>query len=312
MADSKERDRHRRSAPHEAGLARLAAALDGGAPRVVRRLGGGLGSATHLVALGDRRVVLKRYPVDSDVPALEWECLVFARDAGFPAPAPLALDQQGEWFGSPSLAIEVVPGRPDLAPTDVGRYADEVASALARIHAAQTSAAGGALLRPHAVDAWTAPDRVPDGLVARAVAQRVVDTIVEWMPRAERGASVISHGDFHPGNLLWSQGRLTGVVDWSHARVGPRWWELAYFRMELAVLVDGLAADSFLERYETLAGVASPHQAVWDLVCLYNGHRWGHLWLTGYREQGRRDLTIDMMRRRLTRLARHALAALGA
>jgi len=309
-AGETERERHRRSRPSADGLARLAAALDAGAPRLVRRLGGGLGSATHLVALGDKRVVLKRYPAGSDLPALEWECLAFATKFGLLSPEPLALDQAGEWFGSPSLAIEVMPGRPDLAPRGVAAYVNDVAAALARIHSSPASGAMGALLRPHAVDRWTAPDPVPPGLITRSVASRVVAEVVDRLPHADRGGAVFCHGDFHPGNLLWQRGRLSAVIDWSHSRLGPRWWELAYFRMELAVLVDARAADALLARYELLAGKTSPDQPVWDLICLYNGHRWGHTWLDGYREQGRRDLTLETMRRRLTRLARRALAAL--
>ena len=55
-----------------------------------------------------------------------------------------------------------------------------------------------------------------------------------------------------------------------------------------------------LKSYEAKVGVESSQQAVWDLLCLYNGHRWGHLWLIGYQEQGRRDLTLETLRRRLT------------
>jgi aminoglycoside phosphotransferase (APT) family kinase protein len=104
---------------------------------------------------------------------------------------------------------------------------------------------------------------------------------------------------------------LSGVIDWSHTRLGPRWWEVAYFRVELAALVDRRAADSLLRGYERSVGRSSPDQPVWDLVCLYNGHRWGALWWKGYREQGRRDLPLARMGDRLTRLARQSLASLG-
>ena len=281
----------------------------------MRRLGGGLGSATHLLTAGDgRRLVLKRYPAGRDLPSLEWACLVFVHGHRLPAPEPLALDQEGDWFGTPSLAISVVPGRPWLAPDDVARYVDDVVDALARIHATSVGDASGALLRAHAADAWVPPeDGVPAGLLGPALAERVVAAITEHVATADRGGNpVLNHGDFHPGNLLWRRGRLSGVVDWSHARVGPRWWELAYFRMELGVLTDQRAVTRVLQRYEAAVGVRSGDQPVWDLVCLYNGHRWGAYWLAGYREQGRRDLTLDTMRRRLDRLARRALADLGA
>jgi aminoglycoside phosphotransferase (APT) family kinase protein len=311
MAPWSDHDRHRRSRPSPEGLAELGAAMGSDTPRVLRRLGGGLGSATHLLALGDRRVVLKRYRVGSEVPAVEWEGLLFARDAGLLAPKPVAVDQDGRWFGSPALVMEAASGRPDLAPKDRKVCVEEVATTLAAIHAADTTSATGALLRPPSADGWTAPDEVPDGLISRPVAERVLDTVSSTLRRAEAGGTVLQHGDFHPGNLLWKRGRLSAVVDWSHTRLGPRWWEVAYFRIELAVLTDVRAADQFLRRYEAEVGAVSPDQDVWDLLCLSNGHRWGHLWLLGYQEQGRRDLTIDTMRRRLTGLAKRSLASLG-
>jgi len=32
------------------------------------------------------------------------------------------------------------------------------------------------------------------------------------------------HRDFHPGNVLWSRGRASGVVDWANACKGPAGW----------------------------------------------------------------------------------------
>jgi aminoglycoside phosphotransferase (APT) family kinase protein len=303
-------DRHRRSRPTEEGLRRLGAALGGEPPHVIRRLGGGLGSATHLLGSGARRLVLKRYPPGSDAPALEWEGLTFAHGAHLPAPEPVALDQDGAWFGSPSLVMVAARGRPDLSPSDRRRYVEEVAFTMASLHATDTTDARGALLRPPSAERWTAPDDVPEGLLSRPLAGRVIETLAARLARADGGATVLHHGDLHPGNLLWHGGRLSAVVDWSSTRLGPRWWEVAYFRMEAAVLLDARAADRLLACYEAEVGADSTDQPVWDLLCLYNGHRWGHLWLRGYQEQGRRDLTLATMRRRLDRLARRALAAL--
>ena len=310
MAPWLDHDRHRRSRPPSEGLAKVGQALGGDAPVVVRRLGGGLGSATHLLQAGDRRLVLKRYPPGSDVPALEWQGLAFAQNAKLKAPAPLALDQAGSWFGSPALLMEAAPGHADVAPRHRIAFVEDVASTMAAIHAADATGASGALLRPHSVDDWEPPDEIPEGLLSRPLAGSVIDALRKSFADAERGGVVVNHGDFHPGNVLWRRHRLTAVVDWSGTRLGPRWWEVAYFRMEAAVLTDVRVADLLLREYEAIVGFGSPDQAIWDLLCLYNGHRWGHLWLVGYREQGRRDLTTEVLKRRLTRLATRALASL--
>ena len=310
MAPWVDHDRHRRSRPSSEGLAKLWQVIGGDAPVVVRRLGGGLGSATHLLRAGDRRLVLKRYPPGSDVPALEWQGLVFAQSAELKSPAPLALDQEGAWFGSPALLMEAVQGHADVAPKDRKAFVEDVASAMAAIHGADATEASDALLRAHSVDRWEPPKAIPEGLLARPLAGRVIDALRESLADAGSGGIVVNHGDLHPGNVLWHRNRLTAIVDWSGTRLGPRWWEVAYFRIEAAVLTDVRVADSLLREYEKLVGLASPDQSVWDLLCIFNGHQWGHLWLLGYREQGRSDLTPEVMQRRLTRLATRALASL--
>ena len=40
-----------------------------------------------------------------------------------------------------------------------------------------------------------------------------------WPTVARRPATLL-HDDYHPGNVLWSRGRLTSVVDWTGAGFG--------------------------------------------------------------------------------------------
>lgn len=125
--------------------------------------------------------MLKRYPVGSEVPAAEWEGLRFANDAGLMSPRPLALDASGEWFGSPALVIDAIPGRPDVAPRDANAYVNDVATAMANIHATSVVNAEGVLLRSHSVDRWTAPTTSRTGSSA-------VQSHGGWSPPSETGS----------------------------------------------------------------------------------------------------------------------------
>jgi aminoglycoside phosphotransferase (APT) family kinase protein len=55
---------------------------------------------------------------------------------------------------------------------------------------------------------------------------------------------VLIHRDFHPGNLLWSSGAISGVVDWGNACVGPAAFDLAHYRVNLATLFGPEVADA--------------------------------------------------------------------
>ncbi len=62
------------------------------------------------------------------------------------------------------------------------------------------------------------------------------------------------HRDFHPGNLLWSRRRLTGIVDWAAACRGPIGCDIAHCRANLRDLADPVTADRFVSIYSSLTG----------------------------------------------------------
>jgi hypothetical protein len=49
-----------------------------------------------------------------------------------------------------------------------------------------------------------------------------------WRVTTDEPADVICHNDFAPYNLVFRDGRLTGVIDWDFASPGPRAWDLGY------------------------------------------------------------------------------------
>jgi hypothetical protein len=49
-----------------------------------------------------------------------------------------------------------------------------------------------------------------------------------WQSPTKVPAEVICHNDFAPHNLVFADGRLTGVIDVDMASPGPRIWDLAY------------------------------------------------------------------------------------
>ncbi len=62
------------------------------------------------------------------------------------------------------------------------------------------------------------------------------------------------HRDFHPGNVLWSKGRSTGVVDWANACRGPWGCDVAHCRAQLILQAGTDAADRFLAVEQSLTG----------------------------------------------------------
>ena len=297
-------DFNRASRPSPEGLGRFADAVGAKSrPRVLRRLRGGLGASTHVIAIDDDRLVLKRYPAGAMVER-EWLAMDIAFRHGLPAPRPVAVDTDGAWFGQPAIAMAVLPGRAMLDPTDRDGYARQVADALAAIHELPLESIPKALSRPHGIDTLDLAAIPAEGHLTHATVERIAACLDRLLPSMTVETRAFNHGDFHPGNLVWHNRRLTGVVDWSNARPGPRWSELAYFRVELAVVVDVRLAKQVLAKYEARTGHRSPVQPAWDLLHVLSGHTWMQSWLEAYREQGRPDLDVSAWQ--------NAIAPLGA
>ena len=225
------------------------------------------------------------------------------------APRPLLADPAGDLIGEPLVVMSRLPGRP-LLPTRMDpAWSTEFARALARVHG-------------------IAAERMPrgfrdDGSVADRLARIVAqggevrdplwDLIVEAIaPVAERIASdrrTLTHADFWSGNTLWEHGRLTGIVDWSGARIGDPAQDVAYARGDLNIVLGPEAADDLVERYRALAGPVN-ELALWDLLTSLPAVRWLPDWIPGYHELGLTQVTLERARGRLEAFVEAAIGRL--
>lgn len=301
---------HQLSRPSRDGLAAVVREI---APRStvahVRRLGGGLSTATHIVELRSRSgsttaVVLKRYRHDDPESATEeWSRLRFVRRADVPTPEPIALDRAGDWFGTPALVMSRLPGRSYVVPTDLDDYLGQLAEVQLAIQDTSLARAPAAVRRPR-VAAELKPH---EELRRTTTVERAMRVIRSERAAALRADVCFGHGDLHPGNTVWSRRRLVGIADWRHSGLAPRAWEVAYTRVDLAVLLGPAAADRFLGHYRDRFGGELEYLAVWDLEQGLAAMRWCHYWALAYREQGRRDLTDPLAKRRARTFVKRVL-----
>jgi aminoglycoside phosphotransferase (APT) family kinase protein len=227
-----------------------------------------------------RRVVVKLYRDGDGTAPLEWSGLEFAQRVTVPVPEPIAADLESLWFGRPAVVMSRLPGRPDLTPKDVDSWVGALAQALTELHETALDAAAGALTRPPRAETW----RPPAGEHAPLTA-RTVSAVRARLPSLS-SERVFTHGDFHPGNVLWNRGRISGVVDWNGARLDAPWCELAYCRTEVCLLLGPDVADRLADAYSDIVGGTSDELAVYDLICVLNTRRYLPESLDAYREQG--------------------------
>lgn len=302
---------HLHSSPSADGLAAMCEVVQpGGTVTRVRRIGGGLSGSTHAIDIrardGElRRLVLKRYRAGDANIEREWHGLWAATALDVPSPEPVALDADGSWFGASALVMSRLPGRSEVNQLHADRFLAQSAAALARIHRAPADPTLNVTIGPQPAHIWASPSRP-----ARNAMLRRAHQTVERLCDIESEA-VLIHGDFYSGNLVWSRGRLTGVVDWRSIGRGPREWDLANARTDLVILSGWRAADRMRRYYETEAARPVRVLPAWDLYCGVMGIENYRAWLVAYREQGLIGLSPRQVRTRLLVFVGRALATLS-
>jgi aminoglycoside phosphotransferase (APT) family kinase protein len=244
-----------RSRPPRPALDWAGAAV-GGRVTAARALRGGTASAVHLLTVTGnetRRVVLRRYVrpelnlEEPDMAQHEARALAFAAQLDVPTPELLAADTRGEEAGTPAVLMSWLPGSVRWWPPNPDRWLAGLAALLPVIHAAPLPPPGTI---PPFAPYRQASYQPPAWARWPRVWERAVEICHQPTPA---GAHVFLHRDFHPGNVLWQRGIVTGVVDWPNASTGPPSADVGHCRANLFPYGPA-AVTRFTRAWEDLTG----------------------------------------------------------
>lgn len=278
-----------------------------------RPLSGATSSVLHALVVttpgGRLDLVLRRYlneqwlADEPDVARHEAANLEKVRAAALPTPELIACDADGRHCGAPAILMTRLPGRVALRPSDRTRWLYGLAAALPPLHAVDATDYPWRYAPYNDVTTLTPPawSRYP------ALWQRTLE-IVNGPPPPTRSCFI--HRDYHPVNVLWHNGRVSGIVDWPNACGGPAGIDVAWCRANLAGMAGLAAADAFLRAYEDVAGATAAYHPFWDLMVIIEilpgppdvYPPWVTLGLTG--------LTAQLMRERHDAYLRSVMARL--
>jgi aminoglycoside phosphotransferase (APT) family kinase protein len=281
-----------RSRPPAAALEWAAAAFGPNA-RVLhaRSRPGGTSSAIHVVTVDDghgerHHAVLRRY-VRPDVMheasaevAIEAAALRLLAASSLPTPRLIAADHSGEAAGVPAVLMSLLPGRIEWAPSParLEPFLERLAGPLLAIgEVTVPTNAPIPAYRPYELGRTLGPppwSRLP---------RRVWDTAVALY----QGAPPLPdrrfiHRDYHPGNVLWRRGAVSGVVDWQHASLGALEADVGHCRANLHGHFSAAVADRFLRIWQAISGRTDYHP-YWDVAVV----------LTAPGSYGPPDATLD-------------------
>ena len=241
--------------------------MPGRALNQVHRLPGSTSASVYrLNFVGGFNVVLRQFDVfpdwlerEPDLALHEARSLERAEQSGLLTPKLIAYDETGAEAGFPSVLMTHLPGSVELNPPDFPAWIDQMAAALARIHRVSPANFGWSYapytdLATLQIPAWSG---VPQAW-ARAT-QLVQGPRPTFEPR-------FIHRDFHPVNVLWLGGHISGVVDWVNACQGPVGADVAHCRVNLAQMYGVQAADAFRDAYAQRTGHVQDRY--WDALGL--------------------------------------------
>jgi len=259
------------------------------------------------------RTVVRRYRTELfDTPERaerEWKVLSLLAGTAVPAPEPLWFDQPGSLFGRPALLMTRLPGRPMVDPGHPTPWLTTLADTLAGIHSLPVER-----FRPIGEgEAWQAipfdrSDRVGESFTRAGLDGEAVVAAIQHGYRFLRpGSRRLVHFDYWPGNVLWSRGKLAGVVDWANAVIGYADYDAAYCFLDLSLSRGRREAMAFLRRYREVSGVDVEPLWFWSLATAERATPDPAAWIGPYAELGRRNLTARQMRSRFRSFVQAAL-----
>jgi aminoglycoside phosphotransferase (APT) family kinase protein len=223
---------------------------------------------------GDGRVhqfVLRRFTDrewlarEPDLAAREAAALTLLEGTPLVTPRLIAVDETAEHCDVPAVLMSRVPGAPLAAPDDLDGFVRLLAEPLPIIH--ETPLPTSAVIpdfRPYYLDETRRGDlRPPAETRARSSWERAIEVHAAPPPSAER--AVFLHRDYHPGNVLWQRGRVSGVVDWVNVSRGHVDADVGHCRLNLARDYSPDVADRFLALHRAITGARDYHP-YWDIV----------------------------------------------
>ena len=207
-------------------------------------------------------VDLKHNP---NIAADEFKLLQLLQSVGVAAPLPYHLDQSGDIFSTPYLVIAYIEGKTEFAPSNVPDFILQLATQLYRIHHVDCSHLDVSFLpqqeKRYAEKLKERPTNV-DESVDEGHIRDVLESV--W-PLPQRNPSVLLHGDFWPGNIVWKDTQLAAVIDWEDAALGDPLADVANGRREILWAFGIDAMRSFTHQYQALTTIDFTHLPYWDL-----------------------------------------------
>lgn len=200
---------------------------------------------------------------EPDLAEREAEALEYAQACGLRSPRLVGFALRDIGFGGPAVLTTFLEGKVDILPDNFATWLAGLADSLAAIHASPASS----LTRRYTT--WVEQSLLspPAGSANPQIWRTAIDYWLRHHPAHDTDwprCAVFLHRDYHPANILWQDGAVSGIVDWVNSCRGPAGIDVGHCRMNLAQTHGVAIAEEFLEHYQRAAPDFA-YDPYWDI-----------------------------------------------
>lgn len=223
--------------------------------------------------------------------ALEFDVLRAVTGLGLCAPRALALDESLLHIPYPFLILDHIDGDAAVPTSSADTRIARMAETLARVHSMPIESLPTLSMRNDPIPEIL--DYLPGEIEFDGLRQRLLK--METMGYG--GSPALLHGDFWPGNLLWKDQHLVGILDWEDSACGDPLSDVACTALELRYVAGADGAESFLLAYNSLRPFERDRLALWQIYVAAAAQRFMGAWgLEADREAHMRATALSVIR----------------
>jgi aminoglycoside phosphotransferase (APT) family kinase protein/8-oxo-dGTP pyrophosphatase MutT (NUDIX family) len=219
-----------------------------------------------------KKLVVRQYgnanlQADPKAATHEFTLLHYLKTKNLPVPEPLYADESCTILPSPYVVVEFIDGKTIEEPRDAIDFVHQMADTLAEIHKIDIAATELPSFLHNQQQVFTTKlSSQPPQLDKSLSEDRIRGALAEHWPPTQENKSVLLHGDFWPGNTMWKNDKLIGVIDWEDAGIGDPLADLGNGRLEILMFFGVDAMEEFTVRYKAvMPDLNYDNLPFWDL-----------------------------------------------
>ncbi len=227
-----------------------------------RILEGGVSSEVFLIAVeskkGEEKIVLRTEggpPAENSIKT-EYLLLEKLHQTKVPCAKPIHLDNSKEILDKDFMLMTYLEGTIEIPKIKNFGFLNKMVGILKNIHNVDTK------ILP------TLPCRFDPTydlfeFLPNARINKELKAILKGYDTSYSGKPVLLHGDFWPGNILWTKDEISGVLDWEYAAIGDPVSDLAVASLELKYDYGKRGVDRFLDLYSKNFSIDQTRFSLW-------------------------------------------------